>query len=291
MNIYTNYKATLNDFVHNVCVTYMTERLKTRILHAAGARLRKVRCVANWAGLSALACDEIVRIMLILCVWLHECSFAVSGKLSRSKKPAANRRTPASAPRTWPPWSSVKVFIRLWFTPSDVAFSSLLLLKCRMLMANVSQRGQLTLAKTHFWFSVLSVNQVPFILFSSQHFWACQTKPDWFRSPNVWWTWVCHWSLRVELPKPCGTRDWTSRRKPRKFCAGVQCERCCSSRHECVCVLCPGMWPSWRDIRRCWGAESRLFTQPSMEAFWPGKAPVTPQTWRSWATVWSGEAD
>lgn len=68
MNIYTNYKAAVNDFVHNVCVTYMTERLKTRILHAVGVRLRKVRCVANWAGLSALACDEIVRIMLILCV-------------------------------------------------------------------------------------------------------------------------------------------------------------------------------------------------------------------------------
>lgn len=47
----------------------MTKRLKTGIFHAVGVRLREVRRVANWAGLSALgARDEIVRIMLIFCV-------------------------------------------------------------------------------------------------------------------------------------------------------------------------------------------------------------------------------
>lgn len=44
----------------------------------------------------------------------------------------------------------------------------------------------------------------------------------------------------------------------------------------------------WLDTQRCWGAEWRPCTPPCMEASWPGKAPPTPPTWRSWATASSG---
>lgn len=57
-----------------------------------------------------------------------------------------------------------------------------------------------------------------------------------------------------------------------------------------LCAFCiPGMFPSWRGTQRCWEAEWRPSTLLSTEVYWPDAAQRTPQTWRSWATAWSGE--
>lgn len=57
---------------------------------------------------------------------------------------------------------------------------------------------------------------------------------------------------------------------------------------QCLCCV-SGTCLSWLDTRRCWEAEWRPSTLLSMEASWPGKPPPSRQTWRSWATAWSGE--
>lgn len=191
----------------------------TRILHAAcmGAFACEGRCVANWAG---------------LCAWWNRANFVGFLRVTPRLQPRGvckvepreeaccypeNVRS-ASAPWTWPPRNSVKVLIRVWFIPSIVTTSGLLLLLGRMLaLANISQRVQLSVAKVHFYLFRL-VRNVPFIFsLSSQHFWACQTRPDWYSSPNVWWMWVCYWWLRVAPPKPCGTLAWASGWHPKKF--------------------------------------------------------------------------
>lgn len=68
-NIYAkkNSLPHINDFFHNLCVTCVAERLKTRVLHAyrRGVPSLEVRCVASWAGPAAVGARDDVNLVRV----------------------------------------------------------------------------------------------------------------------------------------------------------------------------------------------------------------------------------